>query len=152
MLCDERKFTRLPHHLWCHCCRIEELLGDFERAELIASKDSVVLHLRETWVQVSLLGSVGSRWNEIRIAPDKGERVGYGIQARDTGYSDIRMRDTGDGKRETGNLLGCGYGILGTGYGTMGCGINKVRDALMRLLFLFGHHPLCHHGLEADLL
>ena len=52
------KFTRLLHHLWCHCCRIEELLGDFERAELIDCKDSVVLHLRETWVQVGLLGSV----------------------------------------------------------------------------------------------
>ena len=45
VLCGERNFTRLQHQLWCHCCRIEELLGGFECPELIASKDSVVLHI-----------------------------------------------------------------------------------------------------------
>ena len=97
VLCDERQFTRLPHHLWCHCCRIEELLGDFECAELIASKDSVVLYLRETWVQKVLLGRVERRWNEIRIAPDKG----YGI------------RDTSMGKPRDTGYWDTGYGIPG---------------------------------------
>lgn len=43
--------TRLKNHLWCRCrllMHIEELLGDFERAKLIASKESFVLKSRET--------------------------------------------------------------------------------------------------------
>ena len=38
--------ARLTNHLWCRCrllMHIEELLGDFKRAELIASKESFVL-------------------------------------------------------------------------------------------------------------
>ena len=46
--------ARLPHRLWRHCrrsiaVRVEEGLGDLERAPLIVmSKDFEVLHSRET--------------------------------------------------------------------------------------------------------